>query len=607
MEGQILGGRYQIISQLGRGGYGITFLAEDRQLPGTPRCIVKQLKPEATDPDNLHVAGQLFNAEAQVLYSLGNHPQIPQLLAHFEENQEFYLVQEFIEGHNLSQELVPGKQLSESYVIALLRDILEVLVFVHQQNVIHRDLKPENIRRREDGRIVLIDFGLVKQLKTQLTDSQEMVTLTVNMGTLGYMPSEQALGKSKLSSDVYALGMIAIQALTGIHPRKLPEDANGEIVWRDRVQVSSALADVLDKMVRYDFRQRYPSATEVLQALKKTGLIASLQASPPPPDNPQTLLDKAQIFYELKRYEDAIACYEEAILIQPNFHQAWYERGKILYQLKRYEEAIASFDKVIQFQGDYAEAWFQRTQALYKLQSYEDAIASLDKALQLMPDYAEAWVMRGVVLRNLQRDEEAIASYDKAIEFKPDYSVAWYNRGLVLGSLERYSEAFACFDKVIQLQPNYGVAWYNRGTALGNLQQYEDAIASFDKAIEFKPNYTEAWFQRGIALGELQRYEEAIASFDKVIQLQPNYAEACFQRGFVLYNLQRYEEAIASYDKAIECNSLDAEAWGNRGGALYMLQRYEDAIASFDKAIQIKPDFHVAIENRKQALSQLKL
>jgi tetratricopeptide (TPR) repeat protein len=606
MEGQILGGRYHIISQLGRGGYGITLLAEDRQLPGNPRCIVKQFQPEQTDPKNLQVASQLFNAEAQVLCRLGNHPQIPQLLAHFEENQEFYLVQEFIEGHNLSQELTPGKPLSESYVIALLRDILEVLAFVHQQNVIHRDLKPENIRRRQDGKIVLIDFGLVKQLNKQLTDSQEIVTLTVNMGTRGYMPSEQALGKSKFSSDIYAVGMIAIQALTGLHPLKLPEDANDEIVWRDRVQVSSALADVLDKMVRYDFRQRYPSATEALQALKETGLIASLQAPPPPPDNPQTLLDKAHILCELKRYEDAIACYEEAILIQLDFHQAWHGRGKALYQLQRYEEAIASYDKVIQFQPDYAEAWFQRSEALYKLQLYKDAIASLDKALKIRPDYAEAWVMRGVILRNLQQDEEAIACYDKAIEFKPDYAVAWYNRGLVLGSLQRYEEAFACFDKVIQLQPNYGEAWYNRGAALGNLQRYEEAIASFNKAIEFKPDYAEAYCERGLALCELQRYEEAFACFDKVIQLQPNYGEAWFQRGFALYNLQRYEEAIASFDKAIEFNSLDAEAWGNRGGALYMLQRYEDAIASFDKAIQIKPDFDVAIENRKQALSQLK-
>lgn len=605
MEGQILGGRYRIISQLGRGGYGITFLAEDCQLPGNPRCVVKQLKPEATDAKNLKVAAQLFNSEAQVLYRLGNHPQIPKLLAHFEENQDFYLVQEFIEGHNLTQEFPKGKPLSESYVIAILRDILEILAFVHQQNVIHRDLKPDNIRRNKDGKIVLIDFGLVKQLSTQQTDSQNSVTLTVNMGTRGYMPSEQALGKSKFSSDIYALGMIAIQALTGIIPRKLSEDANGEVVWRDKAKVSSELAEILDKMVRYDFRQRYPSATEALEALKEAGLITSSLTPNSSYNSPQFLLKKAHILYGLKRYSEAISYYEDAILIQPNFYQAWYERGKALYQLERYEDAIASYDQVIQFQTDDAEVWFERTQALYRLQSYSDVMMGLDKALQIRPDYAEAWVMRGVVLRNLQRDEEAIACYNKAIEFKPDYAVAWYNRGVLLASWQRYEEAFTAFDQVIQLQPNNAVAWYNRGAALGNLQRYEDAIASCNQAIVFNPNYVQAWFQRGMALGELQRYEEAITAYDKVIQLQPDYGEAWFQRGFALYNLQRYEQAIASYDQAIQFNPLDAEAWGNRGGVLLMLQRYEEAIASFDKAIQIQPNFPMAIYNRTQALNQL--
>jgi serine/threonine-protein kinase len=174
-----------------------------------------------------------------------------------------------------NQELIPGKRLSESYVINLLWDILEVLAFVHEQNIIHRDLKPNNIRRRQDGRIVLIDFGLVKQIGNQLANPQGMTCLTVNVGTHGYMPSEQALGKPKLSSDVYAVGMIGIQALTGLFPHQLPEDSNGEIVWRDRVQIGSELADILDKMVRYDFRQRYQSATEVLQALRETSTTST--------------------------------------------------------------------------------------------------------------------------------------------------------------------------------------------------------------------------------------------------------------------------------------------------------------------------------------------
>jgi serine/threonine protein kinase len=147
-----LGGRYKIVSELGAGGFGQTFLAEDLHLPGHPRCVVKQLKPQVSDAERLQTARRLFDIEAQVLYQLGNHDQIPRLLAHFEDNQEFYLAQELIEGEPLTQEFVGGSLWHEERVIALLQDLLQVLTFVHQQHVIHRDIKPSNLIRRKHDR-----------------------------------------------------------------------------------------------------------------------------------------------------------------------------------------------------------------------------------------------------------------------------------------------------------------------------------------------------------------------------------------------------------------------------------------------------------------------
>ncbi|PSB56073.1 serine/threonine protein kinase, partial [filamentous cyanobacterium CCP1] len=263
-----LGGRYQIVSYLGGGGFGQTYLAQDNHLPGQPRCVVKHLKPKLTDDESLAMAHRLFETEAQVLYRLSDFHQIPRLLAHFEENQEFYLVQEFIDGDNLSQELAPGNRFTEVQTIALLQEILAVLVYLHQHHVIHRDLKPSNlIRRRRDHRIVLIDFGAVKQLSTQI-QTHGHSTRTIAIGSPGYMPSEQMAGKPRFCSDLYAVGMIGIQALTGLHPKSLPEDARtSEIIWRDRAEVSPRLGDILDKMVRYDFRERDQTALEVLADL----------------------------------------------------------------------------------------------------------------------------------------------------------------------------------------------------------------------------------------------------------------------------------------------------------------------------------------------------
>ncbi|MBE9183776.1 SUMF1/EgtB/PvdO family nonheme iron enzyme [Microcoleus sp. LEGE 07076] len=280
MLGRTLRNRYQIIKDLGEGGFGDTYLAKDLDLPGHPHCVVKHFKPKDPNPAILLIAKGLFDKEAQTLYKLGKlHDQIPSLSAHFEENGEFYLVQDFIEGHDLTKELIPGKKSSESHTIKLLHDILEVLAIVHQQNVIHRDLKPANLMRRQDGKIILIDFGAVKEISTMVVNAQGQTSFTVGIGTSGYMPSEQAKGKPKLCSDIYAVGMIGIQALTGQPPHTLPEDPQtGEVIWRNQAQVSNNLANVLDKMVRDHFSQRYQNAEQALPAI--------LSLSPPPTPTP---------------------------------------------------------------------------------------------------------------------------------------------------------------------------------------------------------------------------------------------------------------------------------------------------------------------------------
>jgi serine/threonine protein kinase len=289
-----LGGHYKIISELGVGGFGQTFLAEDLHLPEHHRCVIKQLKPQQRDPKTLEMARRLFDLEAKVLYKLGNHDQIPRLLAHFEDDQEFYLAQELIEGEPLTQELKDGLPWSETQVIPVLRDLLNVLAFVHQQDVIHRDIKPSNlIRRRQDGRIVLIDFGAVKQVSTQIIDRHTGETKTISIGTQGYTPKEQLGGNPRFSSDIYAVGTIAIQALTTIHPRHLTEDPQtGEINWRHHApQVSPELAAFLDCMVRYDFRARYPTAVEALEALRS---ISTALVEPAPLN--QTLDEATAVF-----------------------------------------------------------------------------------------------------------------------------------------------------------------------------------------------------------------------------------------------------------------------------------------------------------------------
>lgn len=266
--GKLLRSRYRVLSPLGKGGFGQTFIAEDLDLPNHPRCVVKQLKPASSDRYFLENARRLFQSEAQSLMRLGTHDQIPRLLAYFEEDQEFYLVQELIEGHPLSEELPPGKRWAESEVCELLYEVLHILQFIHAEGVIHRDLKPDNlIRRRSDRKPVLVDFGTVKEIRTPgLTrHSRTSSVATIAVGTPGYMPTEQGRGKPRPNSDIYALGVMGIQAVTGLNPDQFQEDPEtGELIWRPWAQVSDRLAEILTQMVRYYFRDRYQTAEQVL-------------------------------------------------------------------------------------------------------------------------------------------------------------------------------------------------------------------------------------------------------------------------------------------------------------------------------------------------------
>ncbi|MEA5535011.1 bifunctional serine/threonine-protein kinase/ABC transporter substrate-binding protein [Crocosphaera sp. XPORK-15E] len=290
--GDILRNRYKIIDQIGKGGFGKTYTARDIRQQGDPMLVVKEIiAPLSSDPRILQEIKKRFIREGKTLSILGKNPQIPELFDYFADEGNFFLIQEYIEGHDLSEEIGPGSlPLSEAEVIKFLQDVLEVLVFVHQHHIIHRDIKPSNLRRRkQDGKIFLIDFGAVKELNSMtITPSETGNNFTQTIGTPGYMAAEQQSGKPQLNSDLYALGMIGIQALTGLHPRTLPTDPHtGDVIWRysspehPMIEVNPDLERILNKMVRYMFKDRYYSAVEALEDLRSLSVTGkSLKKRP---------------------------------------------------------------------------------------------------------------------------------------------------------------------------------------------------------------------------------------------------------------------------------------------------------------------------------------
>ena len=281
MIGKVLQGRYQVVQTLGAGVFGETYVAVDIENPENPKCVVKQLKVISSQPSYLQTLRLRFLTETETLKQLGHHEQIPELLSCFEEHERFYLVQEFVEGHPLTAELPKNPNLgylwSESEVTQFLEDVLSILEFVHSEGVIHCDVKPENlIRRAYDGKLVLIDFGSIQPIDFEIVDAVLPLD-QIPVSSLGYIPPEQFVGQTQPNSDIYALGMIAIQAFTGLTPLQLKVNPQtNEINWRfQNTPVSDYLAAVISQMICYDYKNRFKSAGEVLRSLEQMPLEGS--------------------------------------------------------------------------------------------------------------------------------------------------------------------------------------------------------------------------------------------------------------------------------------------------------------------------------------------
>ncbi|MEL6398880.1 MAG: serine/threonine-protein kinase [Cyanobacteria bacterium J06607_6] len=266
---KMLRGRYYPERLIGRGGFGRTYLAQDSDRLNAP-CVIKQFAPQTQGTKSFHKAVDLFNQEAIRLHDLGEHVQIPALLAYFEHDQYLYLVQQFIDGKTLIQEIVENGPLDEIGIRDLLNDVLPVLDFIHQHNVIHRDITPTNLIRRDtDRRLFVIDFGIAKRFGEALADGPG-----TRIGTEGYAPIEQLRGgQAYQSSDLYSLGATCLHLFTGRKPDNLYDHMAGRWRWRDVLakqqrSISAELAAVLDRLVLDAVGDRFQTAREVMAALQ---------------------------------------------------------------------------------------------------------------------------------------------------------------------------------------------------------------------------------------------------------------------------------------------------------------------------------------------------
>ena len=354
-----------------------------------------------------------------------------------------------------------------------------------------------------------------------------------------------------------------------------------------------------------------PSNTQRLPASLLPGSPAPALAPAQPDALPDALEEakalnnRGNILQSQGQPEAALACYERALALQPNYAFALNGRGNAQRALGRDEEALVSYEHALAVTPDYAGALCSHGALLLERGVFDTALARFERVLTLRPDWAEAFTLHGSALHALGRPLDALASYDRALELRPGCFDTFYNRGNVLLELSRPEQALISYESALALQPDSVDALSNYGSALQGSGRLEQAVTCFERALLIRPDFFQALYNRGNALLELGRPQEALGSYERVLEKSPNFMPALIGRGNALSRLRRLEEALASYQLALALGPSDVVTLSNRGYVLIELGRWQEALASFERAVQLQPNYVAALIGCGDALQAL--
>jgi serine/threonine protein kinase len=497
---------YRIIAEINSGASGSVYKAEHTHLK--ERIVAIKLLHTFIGSHKEH---KQFTQEAQFLAVL-DHQYILSLLDFgFSEHQP-YLITRYAAGGSLRDLLDRQERLSIEKVISILRQIGQALHYAHQQNIIHRDLKPENILFNVQGDALLADFGIATMLSTS-----SIKHLTTVSGTPPYMAPEQFRGIISKESDQYALGCIAYELVTGRLPFSAPDFfAMGFMHFTEEPappsnynhQLPPATEAAILKAMAKQRGERHPDILAFLTALQASSLPATPKIAPrvlpvpvvatsplPPVPLPTRSLQTQEVWlrigrdhFEAKRYAEALAAYDEVILLDPTNAWAYYSKGNTLRYLNRHAEALNAFEQAIFIKPTDALALYGKGNALRSLNRHKEALKAFEQAVRIKPDFAWAHYYKGNALSDLNRHEEALKAFEQAILLDPEHAgaSAYRGRGLALNSLKRYEEAFDAFEQAILLDPAFDLLYDYQGDTLKQLGRQVEAEQTYKKARQLR-------------------------------------------------------------------------------------------------------------------------
>lgn len=642
---QLLGDRYQAVKILKTYGFGKTYLATDTQLPDRPKCIIKQLQYPDTSPKSRKLLQILLEKKAEAFTSIAPHPQIPCLLDYFQGRQHFYLVEEFIPGTSLEKEIGCDRPFSQSKLIQLLQESLTALSVIHDAGLIHLNLKPSNlIRHATTGKLMLIGLGIFHDICDRAWRSHTQTTPGDLNGSALYMAPEQQENQPQFNSDLYTLGIIAIQAATGYSAAELStypletQAATPEEAWYYGISLDPRLVQLLNRLIHPSSQQRYQLTKDALADLqsfyrknsvntvptdtKKQKDAAELTAPPessplpptaPTPRNkrgwrwgiasvvlggaiatlagiqlPQRLTSRyfshqGQTAAERDRPLVALNAYNRALQWHPKNTTVLYQRGRLHDRLGNTTAALEDFTQAIQQNATPVEAYYQRGNLRLQLGDYQGAIADYTQALELNPNYTQAYVNRGNAQASLGNERQATQDYTKAIEQDGNFAAAYLNRCLSRSNLGDHFGAVEDCTKAINLRPTHPYAYQNRGLARRRVGDFQGAIMDYNTAIELNPEDADPYYNRGLARYDLGDTGGAINDFSIAIELNEDHVLAYYDRARLWLEQGDRTRAIADFQIAAS-RCLELSRIGCYEDAQYQLNELGVTLSELSEA-----------------------
>ncbi len=312
--------------------------------------------------------------------------------------------------------------------------------------------------------------------------------------------------------------------------------------------------------------------------------------------------NRGNVLRALRRTDDAVAAYRQAIALAPANPLPWGNLGNALRDLGRIPEALLAYKEAIARQPGFAEAYLNQGIVLRQIGRRDDALASFEAAIRARPEFAAAQDQYGNALRDAGRLEEAIAAYERAVALDPGFTGAYCNLGSALWQAGRFHAAADALQAALALDPNCPDAHNHMGNVCKSLGYLDQAQSAYRQALVARPDYAEAHFNLGVLLGELEKPVEAMASYRAALSFKSDFADAFSNLGATLMQLDRPAEAITAYRRALELKPDFAGAWYNLGNALQEERRTREAVAAFDRARQLQPGYAAAEWNRGLAL-----